>query len=111
MLFVKKIDRFFRIGLVRLIKKWPLCFCALLSFVVLACVGTCALGPKDSLGVKVVEIAGGVLSLPGIAACICAPARLFVGVCRKTLAYDTHADAALLVLVECFLSLLAGLHM
>ena len=95
-----------------LFKKWPLCCCILLMCVVLGC--SAAFDTKDfgktpvGLAIAIVSTA---LVLPGVGALLCAPARLLIGVCRKTLAYETHADAALVVLLECLCFLLANLHM
>lgn len=51
------------------------------------------------------------VTLPGILSLLIAPARLLIGVFRKKLSYEEHADAALLVLVEFFYALLSHLSM
>lgn len=96
----------------RFFKRWPLCCCALLMVVTMVCAevfytDAFAATPVGMVVRGVLLIIG----MLGVGAMLVAPARLLIGLCRKTLAYETHADAVLLLLLECLFFLLANLHM
>lgn len=97
---------------VRMIKRWPLCCSALVMVVVAVCAGMFMAEDfrATPMGMVVRIVAAGV-ALPGILSLLIAPARLLIGVFRKKLSYEEHADAALLVLVEFFFALLSHLSM
>lgn len=98
--------------MIRFIKKWPLCCSVLLMGVTMVCTELFYSDAfKNSPMGTVVTILLLIIGMLGVGAMLTAPARLLIGICRKSLSYEAHADAVLVVLLECLAFLLANLHM